>query len=129
MKIADKNVKILQRLINEILDGETEGTFVRKTHLSANMFSRIRKQVGRSDPPQRNTLMSVAVGYNLDYQITTELFRSVGVKFMLDDRRDYAYQFLLTNCRGKSIDECNEILEALGIEKKYWLGAHAKKNI
>lgn len=42
--------------------------------------------------------------------------------------RDYAYTFLLTRCRGKNIDECNAILEKLGIESKYWLGSFARKN-
>ena len=44
-------------------------------------------------------------------------------------KRDYAYTFLLTRCRGKSIDECNEILKGLGIEERYWLGSYAKKKI
>ena len=92
------------------------------------MFSRIRTQVDKKDPPQRSTLISIAIGYNLDYQITSELLKSIGVRFILSNPRDYAYQFLLTNCRGKSVDDCNEILEALGIEEKHWLGMHARKN-
>lgn len=71
--------------------------------------------------------MSVAVGYNLDYQLTEKLCDSIGVTFVLSNTRDYAYQFLLTNCRGKSVDECNEILEQLGIEERYCLGSHAQK--
>ena len=126
-KRYNSHIKSFRELINEILEGETEGTFVDKTGLSYNMFSRIRTQVDKQNPPQRNTLMSIAVGYNLDYQITSALLDSIGVGFILSNTRDYAYQFLLTNCRGKSIDDCNEILEALGVEEKYWLGAHARK--
>lgn len=110
-------------MINEILANETEGTFVRKTGLSYNMFSRIRTQVDRQSPPQRNTLMSIAI------QLTAALLDSIGLSFILSNPRDYAYQFLLTNCRGKNIDQCNEILEHLGVEEKYWLGAHARKKI
>lgn len=40
----------------------------------------------------------------------------------------YAYIFLLTECRGKSVMECNEILEALGIEEKYRLGSYARRD-
>ena len=127
-KRYNSHIKSFRVLINEILDGETEGTFVRKTGLSPNMFSRIRTQVDKKDPPQRSTLISIAIGYNLDYQITSELLKSIGVRFILSNPRDYAYQFLLTNCRGKSVDDCNEILEALGIEEKHWLGMHARKN-
>lgn len=122
------HIKSFSTLINEILAGETEGTFSKKTGLSPNMFSRIRKYVDRKDPPQRNTLISIAVGYNLDFQITARLLESLGSGFILSNERDYAYQFILTNCRGKSVDECNEILADLGIEEKYWLGAHARKS-
>ena len=123
----NQHIKPFNVLINEILKGETEGTFSEKTGLSPNMFSRIRNYVSKKDKPQRSTLMSIAVAYNLDYQLTARLLESLGVGFTLSDKRDYAYQFLLTNCRGKSVDECNEILEQLGIEEKYWLGAHARR--
>lgn len=121
------HIKSFHTLINELLKDETEGTFARKTGLSLNMFSRIRSVVDRENPPQRSTLMSIAVGYHLDYQITARLLQSLGLDFILSNKRDYAYQFLLTNCRGKSVDECNEILECLGIEEKYWLGSHARQ--
>lgn len=125
-KRYNEHIKSFKTLINEILEGETEGTFARKTGLSENMFSRIRKYVDKKDPPQRSTLISIAIGYNLDFQITARLLESLGSGFTLSNERDYAYQFLLTNCRGKTVDECNEILEYLGVEEKYWLGAHAR---
>jgi hypothetical protein len=125
----NKHIKSFRELINEILEGETETTFVNKTELSYNMFSRIRKYVDRNNPPQRNTLMSIAIGYGLDYQLTAALLDSIGLSFILSNKRDYAYQFLLTNCRGKSIEECNEILKYLGIEERYWLGKHARKKV
>ena len=123
----NSHIKSFNTLINELLKDETEGTFARKTGLSLNMFSRIRSVVDRENPPLRSTLMSIAVGYHLDYQITARLLQSLGLDFILSNKRDYAYQFLLTNCRGKSVDECNEILKCLGIEEKYWLGFHARK--
>lgn len=123
----NKHIKSFRELINELLEGETEGSFERKTGLSPNMFSRIRTQIDKKNPPQRNTLMSVAVGYNFDYQLTVALLDSIGLKFILSNPRDYAYQFLLTNCRGKTVDECNDILKCLGVEEKYWLGIHARK--
>ncbi len=128
-QMYNKHIKSFSELINEILEGETDRTFVEKTGLSYNMFSRIRKYVDKNNPPQRNTLMSVAVGYGLDYQLTSALLDSIGLSFILSNKRDYAYQFLLTNCRGKSVDECNKILEHLGIEEKYQLGFHARKKV
>ena len=43
------------------------------------------------------------------------------------NKNDYAYSFILTQCRGKSVDECNEILKKLGIEEGYLLGEYARK--
>ena len=59
--------------------------------------------------------------------MTQALLYSLGLGFNRFSKRDYAYTFLLTRCRGKTIDECNQILEKLGIEQKYWLGSYAKR--
>lgn len=122
----NENVQSFSELISNILVHETAGTFERKTGLSQNMLSRMKNQISKKDPPKRNTLMSVCVGYNIDLPLASRLFDSLGVAFSYQSKRDYAYVFLLTECRGKSIDECNEILERLGIEECYWLGSHAR---
>ncbi len=46
------------------------------------------------------------------------LLYSLGLGFNRFNKRDYAYTFLLTQCRDRSIDQCNEILGQLGIEQK-----------
>lgn len=46
-KRYNDHIKSFNTLINEILDGETEGTFAQKTGLSNNMFSRIRNYVNK----------------------------------------------------------------------------------
>lgn len=122
----NKHIKSFDTIIAEILKDERQSEFVEKTHLSENMFYRIKHCVDKKDPPKRNTLMSIAVGYNLDLPLTEALLDSLGLSFILSNQRDYAYQFLLTRCRGKNIDECNEILKHLNIEEKYWLGAYAR---
>lgn len=119
--------KSFSELISEVLDGESYSSFAEKTHLSENMLYRLKKQVDEKDPPQRSTLISIAVGYNLDLMMTQALLYSLGLGFNRFSKRDYAYTFLLTRCRRKTIDECNEILEKLGIEQRYWLGSYAKK--
>ncbi|MEY8284589.1 hypothetical protein AALA13_12280 [Lachnospiraceae bacterium 50-23] len=124
---STKYNKSFSELISEILDEETYMSFAEKTQLSENMLYRLKKQVDEKDPPQRNTLISVSVGYHLDLMMTQALLYSLGLGFNRFSKRDYAYTFLLTRCRGKSIDECNNILEKLGIEKKYWLGSYARK--
>lgn len=124
---STKYNKSFSELISEILDGETYMSFAEKTRLSENMLYRLKKQVDEKDPTQRSTIISVSVGYHLDLMMTQALLYSLGVGFNRFNKRDYAYTFLLTRCRGKSIDECNNILEKLGIEKKYWLGSYARK--
>ena len=119
--------KPFSELIGKVLDGETYMSFANKTHLSENMLYRLKKQVDEKDPPQRSTIISVCVGYNLDIMMAQSLLYSLGLGFNRFSKRDYAYSFLLTRCRGKSVDECNEILKNLGIESKYWRGAYAKK--
>lgn len=125
---STKYNKSFTEMIGEILEGETYMSFGNKTKLNANQLYRLRKRVDEKDPLQRNTLMSVCVAYDLDLMMTQALLHSLGLDFNRFNKRDYAYTFLLTRCRGKSIDECNEILKELGIEEKYWLGTYARKN-
>lgn len=124
---STKYNKSFRTLIREVLEGETDMAFSYKTGLSPNMLSRLRNRVDEKDPPQRNTLISVCIGYNLDLLMTQSLLYSLGLGFNRNNKRDYAYSFLLTRCRGKSIEECNEILKGLGVEERYWLGQHARK--
>ena len=125
---SKKYNKSFQEIVREILEGETYLSFEEKTGLSPNMFYRIKSQIDEKDPPQRNTLFSLCVGYNLDLLTAQTLLRSLGLEFNRRNTRDYAYAFLLTRCRGKDVDECNEILEGLGLEKKYYLGRFARKS-
>lgn len=125
---STKYNKSFSEMIGEVLEGETYKSFGDKTKLSENQLYRLRKRVDEKDPPQRNTLISVCIAYDLDLMMTQALLHSLGLDFNRFNKRDYAYTFLLTRCRGKSIDECNEILKELGIEEKYWLGTYARKN-
>ena len=102
-------------------------SFCRKTELCPNMLSRLRKHVNEKNIPQKNTLISVSVGYDLDLMTTQSLLHSLGLGFNRYSKREYAYSFLLTRCRGKDIIQCNEILEKLEIEEKHRLGAMARK--
>lgn len=125
---STKYNKSFRKLITEILEGETDMSFCSRTGLSPNMLSRLRNQVDEKDPPQRSTLISVCVGYDLDLMMAQALLYSLGLGFNRFNKRDYAYSFLLTRCRGKDIDECNEILKNLGVEERHYLGVHARKN-
>lgn len=124
---STKYNKSFRELITEILEGESDMSFFYKTGLSPNMLYRIKKRVDQQDPPQRNTLISICIGYKLDILMTQALLYSLGLGFCHTNLRDYAYSFLLTRCRGKSVEECNEILKELGVAEKYYLGSFARK--
>lgn len=121
--ISNELTKPFRELINQILACETYDSFSYTTELSPNMFYRIKNVVDEKDPPLRTTLMSICVGYQLDLMTTLSLFDSLGLGFNRHNRRDYAYSYLLTRCRGMDIPECNEVLDALGIPECYWLGS------
>ena len=125
---SQKHNKSFRTLIREILDGETDMSFAYKTGLSPNMLSRLKNQLDENDPPKMYTLVSVCVGYDLDLLMAQALLYSLRLGFNRNKRQDYAYSFLLTRCRGKGIEECNEILKELEIEPRFWLGSHSRKN-
>ncbi len=128
-EMSTKYNKSFRELISEVLEGETYKSFAEKTQLSENMLYRLKTQIDEKDPPQRNTLITVAIAYNLDFMMTQAILHSLGLDFNRFSKKDYAYTFLLTRCRGKKIDECNDILEKLGIEEKYRLGYHARRKL
>lgn len=121
--------KPFREIMEDILKGETYLSFESKTGLSQNMYYRLLHEVDEKDPPQRSTIISVCVGYNLDILMAQALLESLGLEFNRFKKRDYAYSFLLTRCRGKDVDECNEILKALGVEEKHYLGYHARRKV
>lgn len=71
--------------------------------------------------PSMSTLMSICIILQLDIPQATALLTSLGFCFLGTRREHYAYMYLLQNCKGKSIDECNEILTGLHIDPKYHL--------
>lgn len=68
------------------------------------------------------TFMTLCIVYQLNITMVKELRRSYGYDFNARDRVHQAYVYLLVNCRGKSIFYCNKVLEALKIDRKYYLG-------
>ncbi|MDO4332734.1 MAG: hypothetical protein Q4C58_08615 [Eubacteriales bacterium] len=118
--------KSFRELISEILEGETYMSFADKTNLSPNMLYRLKKQVDEKDPPQRSTIVTVCIAYKIDFLMMQALLHSLGLDINRFNKRDYAYTFLLTRCRDKTLDQCNDILKQLGIPQTYWLGHHAK---
>ena len=72
--------------------------------------------------PNMRSIIAFCIACNLDMLMTITLLESLGLSFKKTDPVHYAYCYLIVNCRGESIDKCNEILKDLKIEEKYFLG-------
>ena len=77
--------------------------------------------------PSMNTLIAICIVLKLDIKQASALLTSLGFCFLGTRREHYAYMYLLENCRGKSIEDCNKILTGLYIEEKYQLYPRKKK--
>lgn len=71
-------------------------------------------------------VISLAIGFKLTPVLTERLLQSAGLAFRLDNPEHLAYMFLLEYCQDLSIQECNKILDALGIRKTRQLGSHSR---
>lgn len=105
--------------------------FERVTRLAPITYTRIvacAKIAGEKKntyTPNLQTLMTLSIVYALDIGMVETLLASLGRQFDLKNRVHYGYLFLIANCRGKSLDYCNGVLQTFGIDKKYFVGQRA----
>ena len=99
-------------------------TFCDCTGLEPMMFTRMNRP---GYNPNMRTVMSVCVGLGLDVLTTESLLKSAGLAFSPVNRVHFAYIYLLENCKGMNIEDCNNILESFGIDKKDFLGTIPRK--
>lgn len=71
-------------------------------------------------------VVSMAIGFKLDPLLTERLLQSAGLAFRLDNPEHLAYMFLLEYCQDLGVEECNKILDRLGIRKTRQLGSHSR---
>lgn len=122
-----KMIKPFIEIISEIIGNDTCEEFMDKTGLSKDMYYTIKNQTAKDKPHKKSTIVSVCVGYDAGIQIAEELLQSQGSHFNPHSKIDSAYILLLTEYRGKSVDECNELLERLEIKKTDRLGVCARQ--
>lgn len=72
-------------------------------------------------------IMSICIGLRLSPILTDRLLQSAGLAFRLDNPEHLAYIFLLEYCKDFTIDQCNQLLEDLGVRKERRLGSHGRK--
>lgn len=123
----EKMIKPFTEIIKDIIGDDTLDEFQDKTELGKDMFYNLKKRVNKDNPCRKSTIVSVCVGYGVGLQIAEELLRSQGSSFNPHSDRDSAYITLLTEYRGKSIEECNKLLEKLNVRKEDRLGVCARR--
>ena len=122
-------IKPFSEIVQEIIGDDDYHQFQYKTGLSADMYYNLPKRINKENPTKKSTIVSLCIGYNVGIQVALELMRSQGSYFSPHNDIDNAYVMLLTEFRGKSVEECDRILEQLNIKipSTSRLGVHATK--
>ena len=116
-ELSKKNNKNFGEMFKTILDEKeiTKEEFIQEVGLTGKTFDRYLKN---TTDPSLKSIISFAVAFELDMLNVITLLRAGGYGIDFTDRTQYAYSYLITDCKGMSITECNEILSELGINKK-----------
>lgn len=126
-KLSLENNTIFCDYIKHIMDskGITIDELVEKSRLSKQTVHRLRSGKHRTMNnkvvdylPEDKTLIAFCIACQLDMMNAMQLFGTLGRGFIPTSEVHYAYCYLITNCRGRTITECNEVLGQLGIEEK-----------
>lgn len=77
--------------------------------------------------PRMDTFVSMCMGFGLDLITAESLLASTRFSFDRRNKIHFAYMFLLSSYQGLCIEDCNKILNKLGIdEEKHLLGTFDK---
>ena len=68
-------------------------------------------------------LTAMAVGLGLTLDEFQKVIKQAGLSLIEGNHLDDAYSFILTAMQGKSIDECNDFLDEVGLQI---LGTHIR---
>lgn len=94
------------------------------TNVSRSVLSFIKKGTSR---PKLSTIITFCVSLMLDAINSYDLIELAGYKLSQNYEVDRAYAELLQYHNYGDIDACNEHLEGLGIDKKYYLGVKSRE--
>lgn len=119
--------KSFNEQIKEILKREHWNSKIFRdcTGLDSMTFTRLMNKPDYK--PNMRTLVTVCVAVGLDVVNTESLLKSLGLAFSPINRVHRAYLHLIENCKGMSIEDCNEILKSFGIGEKDLLGTIQRK--
>lgn len=128
-ELSLKHNKTLPDMIKEIMSEKnmTIELLHEKSNISTSTIHRLRSGKLKTRTriveykPYISTIIAFAIACELDMILTITLLESQGLSFKRTSEVHYAYCYLILNCRGNTIDECNEKLKELGIEEQYYI--------
>ena len=103
-----------------VMDRHFEGI----TGVTRSVLSSIKKGKSR---PKLYTLATFCVSLKLSVIESLNLFELAGYKLSENYEVDRAYLYLIQNNGTGDIEECNEYLESIGIEKQHYLGVKSRE--
>ena len=117
-------------IVNEIIDELkiTNAELQARSELSMKTIYRMRsgkiknnKGVYVDYTPCYESIIAFCIACDLDMLMAIKLLDSLGLSFQRTNIIHYSYCYLIINCRGKSIKECNVVLEKLKTGKEHHL--------
>lgn len=102
--------KIFQMIKEKNLD---EVEIYKKGNISRQLFSRIRSE--EDYHPTKNTVLSLAIGMELNIDETSELLEKAGFAFSSASKSDLIIQYFMYH-KNYNIFAMNEVLEKYGLE-------------
>ncbi len=100
--------KILER--KEI----TKEEFIEELGVSDTTFDNFLND--NHDPSLKN-VTAFCLAFEIDNNSYLSLLQAGGYSINYRKTRDLAYSFLITDCMGMSIQECNEVLKQIGLKE------------
>lgn len=112
MIISDRKILVMDRHFEGI------------TGVTRSVLSSIKKGKSR---PKLCTVATFCVSLKLGVIESLNLFELAGYKLSENYEVDRAYLYLIQNNGTGDIEECNEYLESIGIEKQHHLGVKPRE--
>ncbi len=109
----------IMKLINE--KNLSMNDFYDETCLNRNVIFDIKRNPSRR--PQLRTIVTICIGLSLEPDESLELIEFSGYKLSRTRLVDFAYLDLIFNYYEYDIYDCNDRLNEIGIEEKYYLGS------
>lgn len=69
--------------------------------------------MNRGEPTSMETFVAFCVAFDISIQNATDMLKSLEVAFNPTEKLHCDYCYLISECRGKTLIECNEILDLL----------------